>query len=472
MRPFSFLKNALGGLRRTLVGLGGALFLAIVCLAALPYGGVYQVWLTLLNAGAGLALFVLALAGRARPRFGIVLAALLPGGAALLVLAAQNGAHVQGWLPAGQEVLSRGLGYEEVGQALLFGALLLSGHMLARGGALPYLRVVLYVGGLYAATATLFEVLQPERLLFTEKRAYLGYLTTPFVNRNTAATFYGSFAVALLVVLLRDSAARQARPIRRSADAVALACVVIALAQTGSRAGTLLSAGVAICVGLALPACLANALRQARTPPNGRASRGRTVLARSPGRLQDSLETLSSVFAGRPLSWAAAMLVPLLLAAATLSERFSSDQLSGGGRWETYGATWTMILDRPWLGVGLGGFADVFPSYRVSGLRGTWEHVHSTPLEIAAEGGLPLLAVCFLAVCLIARGCLATLQWSGSRDATCAAMASIGVLMVGTLHALIDFSLEITGYLAVFAGLVGLGTGAPGQASSRGSARF
>jgi hypothetical protein len=47
------------------------------------------------------------------------------------------------------------------------------------------------------------------------------------------------------------------------------------------------------------------------------------------------------------------------------------------------------IREHPWLGVGPGGFGEVFPRYRRHGDNES-QHVHALPLELAAELGLPL----------------------------------------------------------------------------------
>jgi O-antigen ligase len=48
-----------------------------------------------------------------------------------------------------------------------------------------------------------------------------------------------------------------------------------------------------------------------------------------------------------------------------------------------------MTRDHPWLGVGPGGFGEVFPSYRREGDNES-RHVHDLPLELVAELGIPL----------------------------------------------------------------------------------
>jgi hypothetical protein len=52
-------------------------------------------------------------------------------------------------------------------------------------------------------------------------------------------------------------------------------------------------------------------------------------------------------------------------------------------------AAWQMAGDHPWLGAGLGAFAELYPSYRQPGDNET-RHAHDLPLELAAEAGFPL----------------------------------------------------------------------------------
>lgn len=47
-----------------------------------------------------------------------------------------------------------------------------------------------------------------------------------------------------------------------------------------------------------------------------------------------------------------------------------------------------MAADHPWVGVGPGGFAERYPTYRVAGDNET-RHVHDLPLELLAEWGVP-----------------------------------------------------------------------------------
>jgi hypothetical protein len=58
------------------------------------------------------------------------------------------------------------------------------------------------------------------------------------------------------------------------------------------------------------------------------------------------------------------------------------------GNWR---AAWEMAADHPWLGVGPGGFAELYPAYRRPGDNET-RHAHDLPLELAAELGWPAAA--------------------------------------------------------------------------------
>jgi O-antigen ligase len=85
-----------------------------------------------------------------------------------------------------------------------------------------------------------------------------------------------------------------------------------------------------------------------------------------------------------------------------------------------------------------------------------WDYAHSTILEIAVEMGLPVAAMVVigaLASLLVLVG--AVLKSKEPRRHSLAAITGIGVLSY--LHSIIDFSLQIPGYLVVFGILLGCG---------------
>jgi O-antigen ligase len=174
------------------------------------------------------------------------------------------------------------------------------------------------------------------------------------------------------------------------------------------------------------------------------------------------LFTLKAIRLGRkrmrPLLVAGCVAIILMqvLGAGVLG-RLDREGLSGEGRAETYRSTLAMIDDHPWLGTGLGTFAWIFPTYRSDAVSswGTWDRAHSTPLEIAAEMGVPLAAVVVAswagAFIILGFG-----LWNRNRDH----IVVIGALAVGglaVLHSLIDFSLQIPGVAIIVLALVGAG---------------
>jgi O-antigen ligase len=116
------------------------------------------------------------------------------------------------------------------------------------------------------------------------------------------------------------------------------------------------------------------------------------------------------------------------------------------------------IRQRPLLGAGAGTFEGLFPSLRADSFSsgGVWEHAHSTILEIAVEMGIPVAAMVVSAALaplfILARG---TVKSEGRTRRSLAAITGIAVLSY--LHSMIDFSLQIPGYLIPFGILLGCG---------------
>jgi O-antigen ligase len=152
--------------------------------------------------------------------------------------------------------------------------------------------------------------------------------------------------------------------------------------------------------------------------------------------------------------------VALAVTVALLSRmgRIGSQGLFDGSRWSVYGFCVEAIRQRPLLGAGLGTFEDLFPSLRADDFYswGVWDYAHSTILEIAVEMGLPVAAVVVIAVLaslFILGG--AALRSEARSQRSLAAITGIAVLSY--LHSLIDFSLQIPGYLVLFGILLGCG---------------
>ncbi len=290
--------------------------------------------------------------------------------------------------------------------------------------------ILFYV--IYGLAALIFT---PDRVLWAPKLAYRGSLTATFINHNTAATFIGAGAIlwfcfafssfqsfqfsSLRLLLLNRSNEHLAfKIITRSGGA--LVCF-FALLLTGSRGGLIGS-----CLGLLVAILLMMA--------NGK----------------------------KPKFWygVGSAVAALTVTVVLLSRmgRIGSQGLFDDARWSVYEFCVQAIQQRPLFGSGVGAFADVFPSFRADEFYtgGVWDFAHSTILEIAVEMGIPVAAMVVIAALVslfvLAR---AVLKSNGRSRRVLAAITGIAVLSY--LHSLIDFSLQIPGYLILFAILLGCG---------------
>jgi O-antigen ligase len=176
------------------------------------------------------------------------------------------------------------------------------------------------------------------------------------------------------------------------------------------------------------------------------------------------LVAIGLMIAGRlkPNVWYAfgAGIVALVVMAAWLSQigRIGSHGLFDHARWSVYEACIEAIRQRPWLGAGAGTFADLLPSLRSAEISGwgVWDLAHSTILEIAVEMGLPVAFTVVIAAVasLIILGGAAVRSKDESRSQL---SAITGIAVLSYLHAVIDFSLQIPGYLIPFGILLGCG---------------
>ena len=140
----------------------------------------------------------------------------------------------------------------------------------------------------------------------------------------------------------------------------------------------------------------------------------------------------------------------------SIGERFAQVRLSEDGRSEVYKAVLRMIRDNPWFGTGAGTFEMVFPRYRPDTISpsGIWDYAHSSPLQVIAELGIPagILALGILV------GIIGLCIWGSlnrRRDQVIPVIgASVGV--AGLVHSFVDFSLQIPGFMIVYAAVLGV----------------
>jgi O-antigen ligase len=300
------------------------------------------------------------------------------------------------------------------------------------------LAVMAWSGAVYAAYGIFSLLVTPDMILWAEKTAYLGNLTSTFVNRNTAATYFGSVAVVWFILLLTKIRSRLPRgpivwtmaPRRLLMDVQGLEGIVVRLSvlmvclaamfMTTSRAGSLVSLLVLVLAFVAF---------------------SRSDLPRGKG-LIVSLVGASLLF---------------LFMGGNVSQRLGIDGFSDANRLATYHSTLQIIADNPWFGTGLGTFPWAYPAYRspTISMLGVWDLAHSTPLEFAAELGIPLTAMVALGWVVIFVVLIRGLRHR-RRDAV-VPLAALAVSLIALLHSTVDFSLQISGYSIVVFALVGLG---------------
>ncbi len=291
----------------------------------------------------------------------------------------------------------------------------------------------------YAVYGILALLLDPTEILWREKTAYVGNLTSTFINRNTAAAYFGSCSAVwfvLLMAAIRGSLPRGAIEwkkvphyllVETRKDVlirfVMLFVCLSAMFMTSSRGGVLVSLMVLILTFM-------------------------IYFGRDLSRKGLLLALLGCVATG---------LLLLQVLGSNIGGRIDMLGLSDAGRLSAYRSTLKIIADNPWFGTGLGTFAFGFPAYRSDdiSMQGVWDIAHNTHLEFASEMGIPLTLV--VAVAWIVALIILSFGLRGRRRNMIAPLSSLAVSLIALLHSSIDFSLQIAGYSIVVFALLGLG---------------
>ncbi|NNJ74999.1 MAG: O-antigen ligase family protein [Anderseniella sp.] len=327
-------------------------------------------------------------------------------------------------------------------------AVLLGAYVLARSvrNAQTILRVFVILAGLAALYGLTRLSLSLDKILWFDEPDS-GYLTSGFINRNSAATYFGMACLASMgLVILHVRSALQStvqdggRDLVRKLslamsgmlgfDLVLFVLMLVSVLATGSRGG--ISFTVAAMFFMVV-------LYSVKT----------TTRSRSAG--------------GGPAWMASILAITVLilgiieLSGARLMGRLLNQGIEADSRLETYARTWEAVRDYLYLGSGLGTFQDVFPAYRLelSAGRHVWDKAHNDYLELVLGLGLPAATLVLSGFAIlffkVTRGFFAR-----HRDSHYAAIAAAACVLIG-LHSLVDFSLQIQANALGFALLLGLG---------------
>ena len=332
--------------------------------------------------------------------------------------------------------------YFALGQPLACMLALICGFVVCmdRGRARTLLWVLAWSGIAYALYGVAAHLIDPTKVLWRDKPAYIANVTATFINRNTAAVYFGSCAVVCLMLLcdrVRQDLPREPIAWRKLANelisntprdiivlfAILFGCLLPTF-MSGSRAGVILTL-MALIVSFALY-------------------------------FRQDLPRRSDI-AIAVLGAGALAVVLLQLMGGGVNARFDAQGIGDEGRVAVWRATLRMIADHPWFGTGQGTFMWSFPSYRTGDLSiwGIWDHAHDTLLELAAEMGVPLaflVAIGWLAIFVVLIHGIRVRK----RDLLIP-ISAFTVAMIAVLHSLIDFSLQIPGYSIPALALVGAG---------------
>jgi O-antigen ligase len=305
------------------------------------------------------------------------------------------------------------------------------------------LRIVFFMIVAYAIVGLVSLTQLGDTILGLEKWTYQGAATATFVNRNSFATFL-AFGLAVGASLVAGHLRRVdgPRPKRlRLPDTslllvlAGLVFIVAALFATQSRMGFVAGAtGAAVVL-------VAGLLK-------GRASAAAWYA------------TLALFVAGG--------IALVSVFGLQLFERIGSAERDFDVRGDLYTQVWQMIMARPWTGYGGGAFELAFPLFHQPPVSPdlVWDKAHSTYLALWAElglvaGSLPLLIVAVFAIKSLASFVRRDSSWVVS-------LAALGVVVVGAIHSLVDFSLEIQANTYMFLFLVALGAAGAQKAGESG----
>lgn len=311
--------------------------------------------------------------------------------------------------------------------------------------ALRLLSYIALLGGVLALWAICEFLFSPHTLLVDEKRYYLDSLTAPFVNRNTAGTFYGLVSLvsaARIYIEVRQTDFRRlifktelARGKKRARWHLGIQIILfiaslVALLLTKSRGG----------VGSTFAAYLLFVPLVLWAPADGR--------GRAP-----SFGSSRQQLIWRFVRTISGLMTVLIIGIVFADRALFRAEVQGldDGRFCVAPAILRAARDNQLTGVGFATFRLFFPAYRDAqcGISGVWDRAHSVYLE--AYLGLGLMFFVVLAVGV------GMLVWTfvrgiGARRRLRPYPAlGLAILLLVLAHSSIDFSLQIPGFAAIFA---------------------
>ncbi len=318
----------------------------------------------------------------------------------------------------------------------LFGGVFWLSLQLGRDAARAQLGLIVLAraGVLYAAYGLILHFLGSETILWYRKWAYLGDVTSSFINRNAFGAFAG-IGVVLTIGLAaqhlsrigpRDSAQRRTEAILLGAGPwlVGAGLQWAALMLSHSRGAFLATLLAVFTLILALAAV--------------------RMLSR---RLAIIFCAVAAVILGGVLAVSGGVTLERLIETTDVE----------GDRGQLYRLTWSAIGDAPFLGHGFGAFFAAFRIYRDVSLPRPviYDFAHNIHLELLMDLGVPATAAFYLMLLGAVGLCLRGLVKRRRSRLPPAAALSATVLLL--FHGIVDFSAQMPAIAMIYAALLGFG---------------
>ncbi|WP_191059138.1 O-antigen ligase family protein [Geminicoccus harenae] len=313
--------------------------------------------------------------------------------------------------------------------------------------------VMMAVITLYAVYGLIAWGLEFETVAGFGPVAYVGDVTSTFVNRNSWATFANLGLVLILAHIIQDLEESPGSSLRaylvdtfqnvRPALLIKLgAFFVVATASILSH-----SRGGFLSAALALPMMVIIALVATRP----RAS---------------MIATAVLVVAAAGVWIVAASGEGVLARLEQLDMQF--DQ-GGAGRLAAWIISFGLIADRPWLGHGLGSFQAVFQAHNDERFHLIYDLAHNTYVEHLLEIGIPATILLYGAMAILFGACLRGL-FRRRRDRVFT-LAAVGATLLVGLHALVDFSIQMPAIAMFYTAILAIGCAQAAPSARRRSSR-
>lgn len=291
----------------------------------------------------------------------------------------------------------------------------------------------------YAFYGLVAWVLEFETVAGFRPVAYVGDVTSTFVNRNSWAT-YANLGLVLIVARLaqdfeegpgsslRSRFVEMFQTIKPPMLLKLLAFFIVATASilSDSRGGFLSAA-------VALPLMI--------------------IIVLAAVRPRASFIAVSVLLVGIVGVWIVAASGEGVL--ARLEQLDMQFDPGGAGRLAAWTISMDLIGQRPWLGHGLGSFQAVFQTSNDERFSLLYDLAHNTYIEHMLEIGIPATLVLYGAVAILFGLCLRGI-FQRRRDRVYAVAAVGATLLVG-LHALVDFSIQMPAIAMFYSAILAIG---------------